>query len=77
MTGFLGLRSMNSQLKGKALYEQVSRLTNQTTFHSRDLLVKLFGLNFFKLGLRKSDRDILELNREVNDILMGFIRQYR
>lgn len=77
MTGFLGLKSMSTKIDGKLLYDQISKLTNLTTYHSRDLLIKLFGLNFFNLGLRKIDREILALNKAVNESLMGYIKEYR
>ena len=37
----------------------------------------MFGSKFLKLGLRKKDRDFIAYKNQVNQILGGYIKEYR
>jgi hypothetical protein len=44
---------------------------------SKDPLAILFGDRFIKRGFRQVDRDLLNVNNEINIILQSFITKHR
>jgi hypothetical protein len=65
MIGFFGFDILKEKLRGKSLADAILDLGKEAAERSQDPLILSFGQRFLKWGLRKKDRDLLLLNKQI------------
>ena len=59
ISGFLGTSSLTESYKGRTITELILDWSRKGCDALKDPLLVLFGIKFFKLGLRQKDRHLL------------------
>ena len=75
VTGFLGLEAIQEQYKDKSIVDSLLKLVELGANSLGDPLLLIFGEKLLKRGWRKQDREILNLLKDVNDILRSYVKK--
>lgn len=73
MVGFFGFDILKEQLKGKSLAKALLDFEQIAAEHSKDPLILAFGEKFLRKGLRKKDRELLEIIRDIDAVIQSHI----
>jgi hypothetical protein len=75
MSSFLGMESLQEELHDKPITECMMELSNIAAEGLKDPFLIFFGTKFLNLKLRKKDRRYLGLSKEIQDVLVSYVRK--